>query len=366
MTSATGLEYLVDRSFTNSPSSLQAMPAGARPGFVEGYDPGAGLRNFAGMVARAIPFSPMVSPPFTPPGTPTDYGNYAPFQRYTHFGNYFTYPISTVGKLFIDTDGDGVFNAQCSASVVNRNTIATAAHCLHTGGPSGGFFADWAFCPGYTPGGCVRGTWDWTFGAVSVSWVTTAGGNPDRDYACLVTNQPAGLGALGDLTGWLGRAFNWPTRQAEFAWGYPVGPVSGTANFPFPGYHIITVTSTEWYQNDFVADGGTNHVSKYIGSDMTGGSSGGPWWISHRHPNAAFDYGDSDGSALTDPPSFGVLAASGGPYINGVNSHKRCNAGGCPAGSVFTQEMGSPQFLNSADTDEFEDRVGLCFANGGS
>ena len=106
-----------------------------------------------------------------------------------------------------------------------------------------------------------------------------------------------------------------PTRQAEFAWGYPAGA-------PFNGNLIQTVTSTEWYQvNMSPGDApGTDHLSKYIGSDMTGGSSGGPWWISHRHPNFALEIPDTDGQNATDP----VQNLSPGPFINGVNSHKRC------------------------------------------
>ena len=35
-------------------------------------------------------------PAICSPATPTSYDHYAPFQRYTHFGSYFTYPISTM------------------------------------------------------------------------------------------------------------------------------------------------------------------------------------------------------------------------------------------------------------------------------
>ncbi len=53
--------------------------------------------------------------------------------------------------------------------------------------------------------------------------------------------------------------------------------------------------------------------------------------------------------------------------INGVNSHKRCTQSGCPSGSVFTKEMGSPQFRNTTgDNNESEDVFAVCFTNGGS
>jgi V8-like Glu-specific endopeptidase len=363
------MELLVydDGSHNTAGTALQSLGQNAPgPGAVSGYDPAEGLAAFARRMAAGpiIPRQPMVSPPFTGPGFPTDYINYSPFQRYTHFGSYFTYPVSTVGKLFILGVG------QCSASVVGRNTIVTAAHCVHSGGPGGGFYTGgggWVFCPSYTSGGCIRGQWGWTFAATTIQWVTSS--LSDRDFACIVTNNgSAGQGPVGSTTGWLGYAYNWSTRYAEFAWGYP-------AQAPFPGNVIITSTSTEWYEQDWGNDGAgnINHRAKYIGSDQTPGSSGGPWWISHRHPNAALDYGDTDGSALTDPPSNGVGNPSGGPYINGLNSHKRCNASGCPAGSVFTQEMGSPQFLwdgtvnfTGPDDYTFIDVLDRCYRNGGS
>jgi hypothetical protein len=116
------------------------------------------------------------------------------------------------------------------------------------------------------------------------------------------------------------------------------------------------VTSTEWYQINMVSET-VNQNSKYIGSDLTGGSSGGPWWIGHTHSGP--EIGDTDGSNVTDPgPS--------GPFINGVNSHKRCTSAGCVTG-LFTQEMGSPQFRNTTgDPQESEDVFAQCFANGGT
>jgi hypothetical protein len=134
------------------------------------------------------------------------------------------------------------------------------------------------------------------------------------------------------------------------SWGYP-------AASPFSGYHIILATSPEWYEVNMTSGDGL--VSKYMGNDMTGGSSGGPWWMSVGHNT--YEYPDTDGSWATDPGS------PGGPYLNGVNSHKRCR-NGCftpptSTSGTFWQEMGSPQFRNtSGDTDESEDIFASCFA----
>jgi V8-like Glu-specific endopeptidase len=326
------------------------------PDFVPGYAPGSppGGGGAAGQ-AMTVPDAAMqTSPPFSPPSSPTDVGNYAPFQRWTWISNYLLYPISTIGKLFF-TLGAGDF--VCSASVVHRNTIATAGHCVADGNGNGA--SNFLFCPSYfrgTGSGSPHpslGCWGGVLAFTSGNWFVN--GAVDRDYACIVTspsNSTTGS-PVGNVTGWTGRAWNFPSRQATFSLGYPAAP-------PFPGYHIIAVVSTEWYEQDMYASDG--QVSKYIGNDMTGGSSGGPWWLNMVHPNNAFEYPDTDGSSLTDPAQGNCC-----PWINGVNSHKRCNQAGCPPGSVFTQEMGSPQFDNTAaDGDESEDVFADCFNNGGS
>ena len=118
---------------------------------------------------------------------------------------------------------------------------------------------------------------------------------------------------------------------------------------PFPGHHIVTCASTEWYERDACV--GDGQVSKYVGCDQTGGSSGGPWWINIRHPNNAFEYAPRDGSLDTDPGQ-GLSTA---PFLNGVNSHRWTNA--------WVNEIGSPQFINSpGDTQEAEDIFQSCFA----
>ena len=297
----------------------------------------------------------MTSPPFSPPATPTSYSDYAPFNRWTWDGisNYYRkFPVSTVGKLFFTQLG---LNYVCSASVINASTLATAGHCIHAGNNSStGWSSNLLFCPSYYTAGAdpARGCWAWTgYAATSGSWYSS--GNPDRDYACFVTNPTGTVVAnkVGNVTGWLGRAWNWSSRQSTFAWGYP-------AASPFPGNRIITVASTEWYEVNMNTT--ESQKSKYIGSDMTGGSSGGPWWFAMRTTGNT-EYADTDGSDITDPRPLD------GPYLNGVNSHKRCSASGCPAGSVFTQEMGSPQFRSTtADTGESEDVFALCFSNGGA
>ena len=334
-------------------SAAELVPyvsAGWLPGSGPQPDPTVGYAITPDLDAGVGPdFQAYGSPPTDPLNGP-----YAPFQRWTHYQNYTRQATATIGKLFFT---DGTYDYVCSASVISQRTIATAAHCIHSGGPSGGFYSGWLFCPSYYRAGGsggphpTRGCWGWNMAKVSNAWVTYAGGAADRDYGCIVTASTGTVHSdyVGNITGWTGRAWNFASQQPMVSWGYP-------AASPFPGYHIILATSPEWYEVNMTS--GDGQVSKYMGNDMTGGSSGGPWWMSVGHDT--YEYPDTDGSWATDP------GAPGGPYLNGVNSHKRC-VNGCftpPTASAgtFWQEMGSPQFRGTAgDTDESEDNFAVCF-----
>jgi V8-like Glu-specific endopeptidase len=330
---------------------IQYLPPDAVPSFAPGFKPGSAPEQDSSAIFKIAGSQPHASAPFGPPANPTDFANYAPFQRYRFPFKFTQYPMSTIGKLFFSRGGQ---NFVCSASVIGSGVIATAGHCVHAGsGGAGGYSTGFQFCPSYNAGGMnpAVGCWNGVAVATSIGWSTS--GDIDRDYACIVMATTGSVHALkiGFITGATGRAANFSSRQLIHAFGYPAGS-------PFPGNQIVVVTSPEWYEMDQGVAGG--QMSKYIGSDMTGGSSGGPWWINFAHPGA--EHADTDGSSVTDPAQgIGNLA----PYLNGVNSHSRCVPGsGCSAGSVFTQEMGSAQFRNTVgDTDESEDVFGVCLAH---
>lgn len=326
------------------------IPGGARGWNARGAPPdaNAGIQLEMSDAQMGTLDLPQTTPPFSPPATPADFGNYAPFNRWTwQQANNTVYPISTVGKLFFTQRG---VNFVCSASVIHRSTLATAGHCVHDGSNSvAGWSTNVLFCPSANPVSNPRGCWPGGVMSTSFQWFSAR--NIDRDYGCIVTRTTGTTIAnrVGNVTGWLGRAWNWPTRQATFAFGYPAGA-------PFTGNRLIAVASTEWYQLN--RNTSESQLSKYIGNDMTGGSSGGPWWINHTHSGT--EIADTDASQITDP------GTGSAPWLNGVNSHKRCTASGCPVGTVFTQEMGSPQFRNTAgDINESEDVFTVCFNNGG-
>lgn len=329
-----------------SPTSGQPQPApNSRKVFAPGTD------EYRSIMAAAQPMA------FgSPPSNPVDYPNYGKFQRWTWYANYLIYPTSTIVKMFFSQNGG---NYVCSGTVVNRNTVLTAGHCVSDG--AGTFSTNILFCPSYFRGAGSgsahpdRGCWVGGYISTTTDWHNSS--DFDRDYACVVTNPTGTTVAnnIGNVTGWIGISTNWPRSQQTFATGYP-------AASPFAGYHIIFTAAVEWYSQ---GSGGDAAVSKYIGNDMTGGSSGGSWWLNIRHDT--FEYPDVDGSSETDPLQ---TTGAGGPYANGLNSHKRCmsscftppNAGG----GIYWAEMGSPDFTSSGgDNRDVLDIHANCAANGG-
>jgi hypothetical protein len=327
---------------TEAASQAAAPMIAGEPGLMSGHPAGGGpftptVRHFERSEQQA-----MATPQSwgTAPTNPLS-GPYGPFQRWTMEGNYLSGPRGYHGKLFFSV---GVGNFVCSATVIGRSTVATAGHCVSDGAAT--FATNFLFCPSYFngPGGVhpSRGCWVGVSATTSGGW--HFGGDPDYDYGCIVTATVGTLIAnkIGNVTGWSGRAWNWPSEQPVITFGYPQAP-------PFAGNVIQQTASTEWYNWDPVAGG---QVSKVIGSDLTGGASGGGWFLGWRAPGA--EVADTDGSNITDP-------AFGGPFINGVNSHKRCtvNCNNPPtAGAgVFWQEMTSPPFLSTVAADGDSEEV---------
>ena len=334
--------------------TLEPLPEGAVPGFTPGWRPGSGPQPEAGEYYEVHPGHPMyetATGSFQPqtygtaPSNPES-GPYGPFQRWTWYGAYKTFPTSVVGKLFFIRNGGSFV---CSAAVISRSAIFTAGHCLHDG--VGVFSNSLMFCPSYNKRDGINpsvGCWGVVQQTVPTVWASA--GNIDWDYGCAVMNTTGSVvsNKIGNVTGWAGFAWNFASQQPIVAYGYPQAS-------PFPGYHIIATSAPEWYEVDMVSG---DQKSKYIGNDMTPGSSGGPWFLSIRHPNGTFEYPDTDGSDATDP------VQGGGPYLNGINSHKRC-INGCgtpptPTAGVFWQEMGSPQFRATAAGAEAKDLYDIC------
>lgn len=174
------------------------------------------------------------------------------------------YPLSTVGKVFF-SNASGQ-NMVCSGSAVvsqNHSVVDTAGHCLYWNG-------DWVqnviFCPLYKNGDTPFGCWAARDLEIPSDWMHAKPNDFHHDFGIAIV-APNSQGSLTDVVGGAGWAYNQPINQPFYAYGYP-------AAYPFDGQ---TRQSCEARSGKSWQHGGGTVVS--IPCNMTGGSSGGPWFI---------------------------------------------------------------------------------------
>ncbi len=188
----------------------------------------------------------------------------APYTTYETMADYRSFPYRAVGKLFFRRDGRSYV---CSASSIGNNAIWTAGHCLHSGnGQADGWATDVVFVPAYKDGNAPFGQWPVRQSTVRTSWYRNGIPNglcEDMGGAALHTKNGR---KISEVVGWLGFAWNWPRIQHWHAMGYP-------AASPFNGERMFITASSYGY--DGILNCSPQSVA--IGSNQTGGCSGGPW-----------------------------------------------------------------------------------------
>jgi len=185
-----------------------------------------------------------------------------PYTTHPVIPDYQTYPYRTVGRLFMKTDrGWG----SCSASSIGGNAIWTAGHCLHAGNGSTDGWVDKAiFVPAYKDGNAPYGQWPVKSKIVRTAWYRN--GSLCEDMGGAILHEKDGQ-KLHNVVGWLGFAWNWSRVQHWHAMGYPA------EGSDFDGQSMMETESSFAYN-------GSRSCSPQtvaIGSNQTGGCSGGPW-----------------------------------------------------------------------------------------
>jgi V8-like Glu-specific endopeptidase len=247
--------------------------------------------------------------------TPEDFGtNNHPFTtaRADLFGlnDNTVYPYRAAGKLFFNI---GTSSYICSASLITRGIIVTAAHCVANYGRSQ-FYSGWRFVPGYRNGSAPFGTW-----SAQQVWIKSAyySGTdncavygvvcPD-DVAVIILNAQSGS-YPGTTAGW-------------FGYWYGGGFTSnGLTQITQLGYPVGLDNAALMERNDsqgFISSSNSNNT--VIGSNMNGGSSGGPWIGNFGLPSALT--GETNGSFSPSNVLVGVTSwgyTSTGPKEQGAS-----------------------------------------------
>ena len=228
----------------------------------------------------------------------------------------------TVGKLFFTTSaGDAV----CSASSVNtptKNLIITAGHCTNDGpvrcGVLGGStcptanFTNFLFVPRYRNGAGPDGSWVGRAVLNHSAW--TRSGNLDYDHA-LITIAPRAGRNLVSVIGGNGLAMLYGSHQNRVRiWGWP-------AEAPYDGS-----TARQCFGNTTSFD---SSGDAQLACPMTGGASGGPWFLSMSSASAGFIWAVTSRRTITGPkylvahPLSGavmlLLSAAARPGVRGTS-----------------------------------------------
>lgn len=222
-----------------------------------------------------------------PDGAATTYAAEQPVLQATRVS-----PVSHIGKVFFTLGGLDYVCSANSVTSANGNTVSTAGHCLNEG--PGDFASEFIFVPAYENGSAPYGQWPAVELVAPTQW--TDGGDINDDTGFAVVASQGGQ-TLSATVGASGVSFNQSTGLSYTLYGYP-------AASPFDGETLQQCAGTA--SRDRL--GGT--TSQGVSCDMTGGSSGGPWFI-----------GSGSSGVQNSVNSFGYNSQPGvmyGPYWGSV------------------------------------------------
>ncbi|MCW1805359.1 trypsin-like serine peptidase [Brachybacterium squillarum] len=198
----------------------------------------------------------------------------------------------TVGKVFFTQGG---VDYVCSGNAVasgNGSTVATAGHCVNDAGT---WATNWVFVPGYDHGDAPYGTWVATDLVSTDQWVSDE--DISYDVAFAKVEPESGTATLESTVGTTAIAFNQARGASYTSYGYP-------AAAPFDGESLESCSGTA--SDDTIGD----TQSQGISCDMTGGSSGGPWFLGDGAQNSVNSFGYNTQKNVMYGPYFGADAQS--------------------------------------------------------
>lgn len=193
-----------------------------------------------------------------------------------------SFPYSPTGKLYFKI-GEKV--SWCSASLIRRGVVITAAHCLFNYGTNKdtGYYKDFVFCPANTaqnsgPYGCFTGTGPRVLGV----WYWGADTCPQRGVQCnndigtLLIMPKIKIGYAGDLVGVY--KYSWNLYGFVSPWYAPNIQLAEITQLAYPfdfdsGLEMQRTDSVGLYYVN------GNFQNIVIGSAQVAGSDGGPWII---------------------------------------------------------------------------------------
>jgi V8-like Glu-specific endopeptidase len=192
--------------------------------------------------------------------------------------------VQTTGKVFFTLAGTDYVCSGSSTVAANKSLVQTAGHCLNEG--PGGFASNFTFVPAYDDGSAPYGQFAAATLYTSSQFANQGDLDYDIGYAIVGTS---GGSTLTDAVGAQGVGFNLARNATMYSFGYPAAP-------PYDG------TSLAWCNGPVIADTYGGGSDQGMVCNMTGGSSGGPWFINYN-----------EGSGIGTLNSLNSFKYNGGP-----------------------------------------------------
>lgn len=278
-----------------------------------------------------------------------------------------TYPYSAIGKL---TYMNGMYSGYCTASLIRKSIIVTAAHCIQRFGGGNSIYTKFKFIPAAYENTKPFGEWPVIYIVWPGSWSYGTDLNDngiafENDLAILVIGKQNNS-FIGNKTGSL--------KYSHNLYSFIKSPLTGDlwisalSTFGYSGLLDQGKIMQRVDGPSYIAAFG-DILQMYQGSDSTTGSSGGPWIANFGYQSPKYSSGAGNGNEAVRNVVMGVTSwgAGGGnsPKNNfssvfGQNSHyPESDYGGYGAGNIGALMYTTCSSMPTGSTRTFK-QLGYC------
>lgn len=260
--------------------------------------------------------------------------------------DYFPWRATGKSQMLMPDGGSTV----CTASVIGPSMLVTAAHCIHNyGQQEAGFIANYLFAPAFHEGHAPYGIWRGREWYLAEAYYDGDDNCVVRGVVCendvaVVVMEPKDGQLIGDVVGQY-RVLTYSDGLEEEDFSLAEVGAQQLVQITQLGYPALFYDGDKMIRTDSLGFRDTpNNVA--VGSNQTGGSSGGPWLLNfgvdtsftgEAQPN------DDLSNVVVATTSWGYRGASAGNKIQGASRFAK--------NSVFTVKSNIATLIEAACAD---------------